>query len=160
MKTQLVEYTLDCLWTGISHFLSLDLCYDQCYRLVCFKVLSATFTLSVLTSMVKDCLSPQAPFSLAQSRDPRIGKNNLFSQGFVQEYKTLFFLLSLFSGPPLIFCVYVKEKETCIWLFFICEWQQRMDFDSNSQTSTLNNWYFNESIYDMKVFQQQITCQI
>lgn len=77
MKIQLVEYTLDCLWTDRSHFLSLELCYDWCCWSVYFKVLSAAFSISVWTCMLNDCVSPQAPFSLVQSRDPRIGKTNL-----------------------------------------------------------------------------------
>lgn len=69
---------------------------------------------------LKNCLPPQALFSLVQSGDPSSGKTNLFPQGLVKEQMEgcVIFAssVSLIKISPVL-CAYLKRKETSIWLF-------------------------------------------
>lgn len=92
--------------------------------------------------MLKNCLFPQALFSLAQSRDPRSGKTNLFPQGLVKEQMeggvVFSSSVSLLKISPDLLCTF-EEKRNLHLDFLMCKWQQRLDFDSNSHASALNN---------------------
>lgn len=141
MKIQLVEYILDCLWTGISHFLSwicamigvVSQFVSRCFQLmwVDFFVERLSFSTSpVLTSAIKRPKNWKDQSFLSRfckGADRRLG---CFSSS-----------LSFLKTSPDLLCICEGERNLVL-AFLMCEWQQRMDFESNSHTSTLNNWYF------------------
>lgn len=93
--------------------LPLDGCCAWCRQSVCFKVLSL-----LSTYLCWQIVFLHKPHSLVQSRDTRIGKTTLFFQGLVKEQRGYWVvLLPLFSQDLSNFCVYSKEKETCIQIF-------------------------------------------
>lgn len=69
------------------------------------------------------------------------GKAILSSQSLVKvgcKEIGLFFLL--FSQDLNLLCIWERKRRLALLL--MCEWEQRVNFDSSLHTSALNNWYF------------------
>lgn len=118
--------------------LPLDRCWAWCCQSVCFKVLSL-----LLTYLCWQIVFLHKPHSLVQSRHKN-WKDHSFLPRFGKGAERILGCSSspLFSRPLELLCIF-KGKRNLHSDFLMSEWQQKkMDFNSNSHTSILNNWYF------------------